>query len=322
MQQILAFALFIVLPLLLAWLFAPLYTGSATIKDGSPYTTTDPELFDLSVVIPCYNEETRLPKMLDPALKFLKRWSSENNLTYEIILVDDGSEDLTTQVMLSYMRKSFKNIRTIKEPVNVGKGAALRHGVFVSRGKYVLIADGDGATEFSDLDALWKGMKSIETKSLMDSGGLRGVIHVEDSQGFVLGSRAHMEEKSISTRAWYRTILMKGFHLLVRTLITSKIRDTQCGFKLFTRSTALILFGNLHLDRWAFDVELVYNAEQLGVPMLEIDVNWTEVEGSKLIRNKLDVVKTSLTMARDMFAVKFAYSVNWWSLGPIPRRIA
>jgi dolichyl-phosphate beta-glucosyltransferase len=79
-----------------------------------------------------------------------------------------------------------------------------------------------------------------------------------------------MEKKSTASRAFYRTILMYGFHLLVVILCTNKVRDTQCGFKLFTCDTAKKLFANLHIERWAFDIEIIYLAEALGIPMKEV----------------------------------------------------
>ncbi len=82
--------------------------------------------------------------------------------------------------------------------------------------------------------------------------------------------RAHLADKSIATRAFYRTILMKGFHFLVVLLCTRNIQDTQCGFKLFTNHVAKTLFTNLHLNRWAFDIEIIYQAESLGFHMDEV----------------------------------------------------
>lgn len=82
--------------------------------------------------------------------------------------------------------------------------------------------------------------------------------------------RAHLQSDSVAKRAFYRTVLMYGFHFLVSIFCTKSIRDTQCGFKLFTRKSAQILFSNLHLDRWAFDIELIYIAEQLKIPLIEV----------------------------------------------------
>lgn len=79
-----------------------------------------------------------------------------------------------------------------------------------------------------------------------------------------------MENDSVATRSFVRTVLMKGFHLLVVILVSRKIKDTQCGFKLLTRDSAKLLFSLMHLDRWSFDIELVFLAEALGIPMVEV----------------------------------------------------
>jgi dolichyl-phosphate beta-glucosyltransferase len=135
----------------------------------------------------------------------------------------------------------------------------------------------------------------------------------------VLLLSAHLEKASISTRELHRTILMMGFHTLVCLLITNNVQDTQCGFKLFTRATAGLLFSNLHLERWAFDVEIIYLAEALGIPIAEVSVNWHEVAGSKLITTKWDIVTTSLSMAKDMFTVKCAYTLGLWQAPAKPQ---
>lgn len=92
----------------------------------------------------------------------------------------------------------------------------------------------------------------------------------KDIVGASIGSRAHMEGDSVAKRSLLRTILMKGFHLLVVILCTKNVKDTQCGFKLFTRRSARVLFEVLHLERWSFDTELVYLAEHLDMPLVEV----------------------------------------------------
>lgn len=116
----------------------------------------------------------------------------------------------------------------------------------------------------------------------------------------VCGSRAHLEKEAIATRSLFRTVLMHGFHFLVYIFTVRGIRDTQCGFKLFTRAAARKSFGNLHIERWyleslnypasgliaipiccrAFDVELLCIAQSLKIPIAEVAVNWTEIEGT------------------------------------------
>lgn len=91
--------------------------------------------------------------------------------------------------------------------------------------------------------------------------------------GIVIGSRAHMAKESMAKRAWYRTILMKGFHMLVMLFATRNIQDTQCGFKLFTKDAARLIFPAMHTRRWAFDIEMIVIAESLGIPIKEVSIS-------------------------------------------------
>ena len=257
-------------------------------------------VMDLSLVIPAYNEEKRLPVMLDKAATFLQAWSLEEKINYEIVVADDGSNDGTALYVLNRARLD-PTIRLVSLGRNCGKGGAVKRGVNYSRGKYVLMADADGATEISDLPRLWSSLHENQ----------------RDEAGLAIGSRAHLEKESIATRSLVRTVLMRGFHILVMLLCTSNVRDTQCGFKLFTRKAARLLFSNLHLEGWTFDIEIIVLAEQLGIPISEVPVTWNEVEGSKLIQNKLDVVLTSLKMARDMLCLRLSYLLGIWAVNPL-----
>jgi dolichyl-phosphate beta-glucosyltransferase len=276
--------------------------------------------------------------MLDPCLEFFEtKRRSDASFTYEVIVIDDGSTDETGGLVLTYVdRFGSDTVRLLTLRPNQGKGAAIRKGMLAGRGQYLLMADGDGATEISDYDKLMAGMlrtleaeQSQSTHEETQAGkqrqtpSARAASLPKDALGFALGSRAHLQEGSVAQRAFYRTVLMKGMHLCVRLLCTSQIKDTQCGFKLFTRPTADALFSQMHLDRWAFDIELVSLAQALGVPLVEVSVEWREVAGSKLIEKKLDVITASLTMLRDMLCVKLCYLFRIWRvepLRPIPQR--
>jgi dolichyl-phosphate beta-glucosyltransferase len=237
-------------------------------------------MVDLSVVVPAYNEEERLPRMLDETLDFLEarakgktKLPTENpynsdRFTYEIIIVNDGSRDGTSQCADRYCKMfDHDKVRVITLEKNRGKGGAVRAGVLASRGNYIIFADADGASKFSDIEKLEKFMYH----------------NIDSNLTVAIGSRAHMEEEAIASRSLFRTILMKGFHFLVWTCCVRTIRDTQCGFKMFNRNAALLLFKNYHNESWAFDVELLYLAEQLGCTMGEIAISWKEVDGSKIV---------------------------------------
>nr|KAF6459977.1 ALG5 dolichyl-phosphate beta-glucosyltransferase [Molossus molossus] len=229
----------------------------------------------LSVVVPSYNEEKRLPVMMDEALGYLEE----------------------RQVAFKYCQKyGSDKIRVITLVKNRGKGGAVKMGVFSSRGKKILMADADGATKFPDVEKLEKGLDELQPWP--------------DQMAIACGSRAHLQKESIAQRSYFRTLLMYGFHGLVWVLCVRGIRDTQCGFKLLTREAARRTFSSLHVERWAFDVELLYIARSLRVPVAEIAVNWTEIEGSKLVP-----FWSWLQMGRDLLFIRLRYMTGAWKLG-------
>lgn len=172
-----------------------------------------------------------------------------------------------------------------------------------ARGRQLLFADADGATKFADLDKLNAEMKKI----LPDNDCKKDAI--------AIGSRAHLETEAIASRSLFRTILMYGFHFLVWLFAVRGIRDTQCGFKLLTRSAARRLFKMMHVERWAFDVELLYLAQYKRIPIGEVCVNWTEIEGSKITP-----VWTWIQMGMDLFLIWFRYAIGAWSLQDPPKK--
>ena len=219
--------------------------------------------------------------------------------------MDDKSTDSTVQVVKQIMAgREGSAINLVQLSLNRGKGGAIKAGIEYTRGDYILMADADGATNISDLDKLFDAIKVVQEKDPSTHLLL----------GISVGSRAHLASKSVQTRSAIRTFLMRGFHFLVSILCSREIQDTQCGFKLFTRKTALILFRTMNIEGWAFDVELIYLAELYGIPIKEVDVDWKEVPGSKLIQHRLDVVTTSLSMLRDMLAMRMCYAMSLWIL--------
>ncbi|XP_004399962.1 PREDICTED: dolichyl-phosphate beta-glucosyltransferase isoform X2 [Odobenus rosmarus divergens] len=227
----------------------------------------------LSVVVPSYNEEKRLPVMMDEALGYL-----EERQNY-------GSD----------------KVRVITLVKNRGKGGAIRMGIFSSRGEKILMADADGATKFPDVEKLEKGLNDLQPWP--------------EQMAIACGSRAHLEKESIAQRSYFRTLLMYGFHFLVWFLCVKGIRDTQCGFKLFTREAASRTFSSLHIERWAFDVELLYIAQFFKIPIAEIAVNWTEIEGSKLVP-----FWSWLQMGKDLLFIRLRYLTGAWRLGQTKKK--
>ncbi|KAG8717025.1 dolichyl-phosphate beta-glucosyltransferase [Ceratobasidium sp. 395] len=267
-----------------------------TLTHSLPPPTASPEC-DLTVVIPAYNEAARLPPMLNEAFNHVlgnRLWK-----TVEFLIVDDGSKDNTSDVALQFPvpedPKSGVNVsvRVVRLPKNSGKGAAVKHGMLHARGKRMLMADADGASRFSDLDKLWEAM---------DAGA-----------DVVCGSRAHLVgTEAVVKRSLLRNTLMHILHGLLRFLGVSHIRDTQCGFKLFTRSAAHTLFQTLHIPHWIFDVELLVVALMCGMKTEEVSVGWEEVAGSKI-----NIIWDSAEMLRDLLVLRANYIFGRWKVARV-----
>ncbi|CEF62930.1 Diacylglycerol O-acyltransferase 1 [Strongyloides ratti] len=265
---------------------------------------TDPKCY-LSVIIPAMNEQDRIHIMLKECTEYLsKRSINDSKFSYEIIVVDDGSKDNTSEI--AYKFSNF-NLKIIKLPQNKGKGGAIRDGILHCQGKLILFADADGATKFRDFEKLEKKFREMSNSD-------NDIDYT--FPGIVIGSRCHLEKESIAERSLFRTILMKGFHFIVYLLTVKSVHDTQCGFKIFSRAAAAKLFPLIHIERWAFDVELLYLAEKLYYPINEVAVEWKEVDGSKIVP-----VWSWLQMGRDIMLIWFHYLTdNMTEISELRRR--
>jgi len=249
----------------------------------------------LSVIIPAYNEVNRLPDMIKDTMDYIEeRQKNDSSFTYELIIVDDGSRDKTTEIALKYSAQYGTDIvRVLTFDANRGKGGAVRMGVLSARGQWILFADADGATKFGDFTKVEKS----------------ALAAMKNNDVVVCGSRRHLEQESVAQRSAFRTLLMYVFHFEVWLFAVKSIRDTQCGFKLFSRQAAQKIYLQMHVERWAFDVELLYIAEKLNIPIVEVDVNWQEIPGSKL-----DPFTASFQMGIDILAIWFRYILGIWKI--------
>ncbi|KAI0058863.1 Alg5-prov protein [Artomyces pyxidatus] len=257
----------------------------------------DEGTLDLTVVVPAYNETKRMPAMLSTAVAHL---SGLKDLSFEIIIVDDGSTDGTADAALQLAAGYARvEIRVVKLEKNLGKGGTVRHGMLHGRGRRLLMVDADGASRFEDLDLLWKALDTLPS---------------DDAAGVAIGSRAHLvKTEAVVKRSFIRNFLMYGLHTVLRIVGVGHIRDTQCGFKLFTRRAAQQIFPRQHLATWIFDVELLLLAKQLRIPVMEVPIEWHEVPGSKL-----NVMSDSLQMLRDLLILRVNQLLGRW--GAVPER--
>ncbi|NOS78290.1 MAG: glycosyltransferase family 2 protein [Nitrospira sp.] len=240
---------------------------------------TQEELYrvlDLSVVIPAHNEATRIL----PHLHSIRDTLSRQNRSYEIIVVDDGSQDDTIKIIRNFA-KTEPALRVIPLPTCMGKGGAVRQGMLAARGRLQLFTDADGATAITELDRLEQAIRNGADVAI----GSRSLASRQ--RGFEVTAR------------WHRSILGGCFNAMVRLGGIRGIGDTQCGFKLFERSVARDLFSVSTVNGYGFDLELLFVAQQRGYRIAEVPVNWTDQPGSKV-----RLVRDSLAMLREFTVIR------------------
>lgn len=230
----------------------------------------------LSVVVPAYNEARRIAPYLQSILAYL----SGRGLSFEILVVDDGSSD-ETAALVEQIGARNQPIRLIRLPRNSGKGAAVRAGMQAARGAFQLYADADGATPIQELEWLEAAIK--------------------DGADLAIGSRtlASRDNRYRVKARLHRTVLGNLFNRIVRRLGIEHIHDTQCGFKLFRQAVAQDLFSVARVNGYGFDLELLYVAQRRGYRIAEVPINWTDQPGSKV-----RVLRDGLAMVGEMLAVR------------------
>jgi dolichyl-phosphate beta-glucosyltransferase len=234
-----------------------------------------PEAPELSVVVPAFNEERRLPITLENVLPFLEACGRR----FEVILVDDGSSDSTLAIMREWAQRHPCVLVVTQQP-NLGKGRAIAQGVKVSRGGLVLVSDTDFSTPITELPKL---------EAAVDAGA-----------DIAIGSRGKRGSQVELSQPIYRVLMGKTFNLIVQGLILPGIWDTQCGFKLFRGGIARELFARLTTDGFSYDVDILFRARRARLRIIEVPVRWINSPESKV-----SPVRSSLQMLRDIFRLRF-----------------
>lgn len=227
---------------------------------------------EVTVAIPAYNERERLPVYLPEVLRHL----AAQSYSWEVIVADDGSKDGTGEYVLD-VAADEPRVRLVRRERNGGKGRAVLDAVEAARGRFVLIADADGATPIRELEAL--------------RGGIARGAEI------AVGSRVAPRSGRVRERHLLRALIGKVFYGLVNFLAVPGIGDTQCGFKLLRSDVARALFRELGEFGWAFDVEVLYRAQIAGYRVAEVAVDWHEVAGSKL-RPARDAMRMLVSLFR------------------------
>ena len=228
----------------------------------------------LSIVVPAYNEQSRLPATVVEAI----RWCAKEQLSYELIIVDDGSLDGTSEIARLFADHD-KNVRLLSCP-HLGKGGAVQIGMLNAVGKYVLFMDADGATPVDEI----------------------GVLMAKMDEGYpiAIGSRIRQRvDKIVVETSMQRKMIGRVFAAIVNAVGLSDMVDTQCGFKMFRKEIARELFSKQKIKGFAFDVEILYLAGRRSFAIAEVPVNWFNQKGSKV-----NLVTDTVKMLWDVLKIR------------------
>ena len=237
-----------------------------------------PELMDphpaLSIIIPSYNEELRLPQSLEAIADYIKKSGRET----EVLVVDDGSNDRTAALAETF-RVRIPLLRVVANGENRGKGYSVRHGMVEARGEIVLFTDADLSAPIDEADKL---------------------IAALDNHDVAIGSRALDRNLITVHESGFREFAGIIFNKIVRIVLWLPFVDTQCGFKAFRRERCEILFEQQRIERFGFDPELLYLARHHGLKSVEIPVRWSHSPATKV-----NMLRDSVQMFLDVFTIRW-----------------
>lgn len=230
----------------------------------------------LSIVIPAYNEEKRLPQTLEKVAAYVE---SRRFGFVEVLVVDDGSKDGTARVAAEASQR-WPFVKLLRNPGNRGKGYSVRHGMCEAKGEWALFSDADLSAPIEEL------------------------IHLEravEHQGaaVAIGSRALNRELIGVHQSKLRETAGRFFNLVMRITVGLPFWDTQCGFKLFRADAARAVFSRVRMERFGFDAEALFIAKLHGFKTVEVPVRWNHAEGTKV-----SMLKDSIDMFLDLLRVR------------------
>ncbi len=233
---------------------------------------------DLSIVVPAYNEELRIP----PTLARLHAFLATQPLRYEIVVVDDGSKDNTCGVVTELMA-TIPNLRLVRQTPNRGKGAAVRRGMLAARGQIRVMCDADGSMPPEELPKLLAPIVACKAE-------------------IAIGSRYVDGAKTDVKQPFYRVLWSRLCNRVIQKSLVPGVRDTQCGFKAFTAEAARDLFRYGRIDGWAFDLEILALARRRGFSIAEIGVEWKDDGRSRVnpLKDMWKVIREALTIRKNL----------------------
>ncbi len=233
---------------------------------------------DVSVIIPAYNEEQRLA----PTLERIHHFLAAGPLTWEIVVVDDGSKDGTV-ALARRMAEDIPHLRVVVQPRNRGKGAAVRAGMLAARGRIRVMCDADCSMPPEEMPKLLARIASGEAE-------------------IAIGSRYCAGAAVAKKQPLYRRIWSRLANRVIQQTLVPGVLDTQCGFKAFTDEAAIDLFSRARIDGWAFDLEILALARRRAWGIAEVAVSWHDDERSRInpLSDMWKVIKEAITIRRNL----------------------
>jgi len=226
-------------------------------------------------VLPAYNESERIASTIEKILAH----ANERAWRAEIIVVNDGSKDDTAQIVRKYASKDSM-LRLIENPGNRGKGFSVKNGMLHANGDILLFSDADLSSPIAEADRLFAAIRQ--------------------GADVAIGSRWLKTELQIQRQPFYRQVFGRVFNLALRLVLGLNFKDTQCGFKAFTRSAAMTLFPVQQIERWGFDPELLYLAKRYRLKVAEVPVAWSHREGTRI-----NPLRDGIRMLGEMFVIRW-----------------
>jgi dolichyl-phosphate beta-glucosyltransferase len=231
-----------------------------------------------SIVIPAYNEGPRIRATLDRLLAHVRdrQWDAE------ILVINDGSRDDTAQIVESYAAQ-HAHLSLLQNPGNRGKGYSVRNGMLHAAGEIMLFTDADLSSPIEEADKLFMALNN--------------------GADVAIGSRWLRAELQTQRQSLHRQLFGRVFNLALRIILRLPYRDTQCGFKAFTRPATQAIFPLQHIERWGFDPEILFLARKFGLRVEEVPVEWAHSEGTRI-----NPLRDGIRMFVEMLKVR------WYSL--------
>jgi dolichyl-phosphate beta-glucosyltransferase len=237
----------------------------------------------ISVVIPAFNEEKRIDVPVEELFRYLNSRFNQ----WEVIYSDDGSTDGTVDRLLS-IQKRHPGMKIIRAEKNGGKGSAVKNGMKAAIGDVVLFSDTDFSTPIQ------------ETETLLN--------YLQNGYDVAIGSRGLANSKVEIRQAWPRELMGKVFNRILKMLLPLKFMDTQCGFKLFSRKAVDLIVPRMHINGFAFDVEMLIISEVNKLAVIEVPVVWRNI-----LDSRVHPIRNSLEMLRDVIKIRSRLKQNLYS---------